>query len=103
MNSGKIPPLSWKSSDMPLEGLANQAIFDIIVIMCAALVSSRDRESSIMVAEISLKRQEILKIAARHGVTRIRVFGSAARGEAGPESDVDFLIDVDEQLVQFVT
>jgi uncharacterized protein len=40
------------------------------------------------------KRGEILRIAAKHGVTRIRVFGSAARGDCGPESDVDFLIEV---------
>ena len=40
------------------------------------------------------KREEILPIAARHGVLRIRLFGSVARGEAGPESDVDFLVEV---------
>lgn len=40
------------------------------------------------------KRDDILRIAARHGVTDIRVFGSVARGEAGPQSDVDFLIEV---------
>ena len=40
------------------------------------------------------KRDDILRIAAKHGVTRIRVFGSASRGESGPESDVDFLIEV---------
>ena len=39
------------------------------------------------------KREEILRIAAKHGVTSIRVFGSVARGDAGPESDVDFLIE----------
>jgi uncharacterized protein len=39
------------------------------------------------------QREEILRIAAKHGVTSIRVFGSVARGEAGPESDVDFLIE----------
>lgn len=36
------------------------------------------------------KREEILRIAAKHGVTSN---GSVARGEAGPESDVDFLIE----------
>ncbi|MBI2854147.1 MAG: nucleotidyltransferase family protein [Chloroflexi bacterium] len=41
------------------------------------------------------KREEILRIAARHGVTRVRVFGSAARGEATDQSDIDFLIDVE--------
>ena len=43
------------------------------------------------------KRQQILDIAAKHGVTSIRVFGSVARGEAGPESDVDFLVEVGPQ------
>ena len=43
---------------------------------------------------LSNKRNEILRIAAKHGVQRIRVFGSVARGDAGPQSDVDFLIDV---------
>ncbi len=40
------------------------------------------------------KRDEIKKVAARHGVTGIRVFGSFARGEADAESDVDLLIEV---------
>lgn len=40
------------------------------------------------------RRKEILEIAARHGVKSIRVFGSAARGENKPDSDVDFLVQV---------
>jgi predicted nucleotidyltransferase len=40
------------------------------------------------------KREEILRIAAKHGAQRIRVFGSVVRGEAGPQSDVDFLVEV---------
>ena len=40
------------------------------------------------------KRAQILQIAARHGAYNVRIFGSIARGEAGPESDVDFLVDV---------
>jgi len=39
------------------------------------------------------KRQEILDIAAKHGAYNVRIFGSVARGVAGPESDVDFLVD----------
>jgi predicted nucleotidyltransferase len=42
---------------------------------------------------IRAKRDEILRIAAQHGARNIRVFGSVARGEARPESDVDFLIE----------
>ena len=41
------------------------------------------------------KRQEILRIAAKHGARNLRIFGSVARGEAGPDSDVDFLVDLE--------
>jgi uncharacterized protein len=41
------------------------------------------------------RRQEVLRIASRHGASNVRVFGSVARGEAGPESDVDFLVDLE--------
>jgi uncharacterized protein len=40
------------------------------------------------------RRDEILRIAARHGAHNVRVFGSVARGEAGPESDIDLLVDI---------
>jgi predicted nucleotidyltransferase len=40
------------------------------------------------------RRDQILDIARKHGVTRVRVFGSMARGDAGPKSDVDLLVDV---------
>jgi predicted nucleotidyltransferase len=39
------------------------------------------------------KREDIRRIAAKHGAYNVRVFGSIARGEAGPDSDVDLLID----------
>lgn len=38
------------------------------------------------------KREEISKIAASHGATNIRVFGSRARGESAATSDVDLLV-----------
>ena len=36
---------------------------------------------------------EIRLIAGRHKATAIAVFGSVARGEDGPDSDIDFLVD----------
>jgi len=44
---------------------------------------------------LKAKRREILAIAARHGARNLRVFGSVARGEAGPESDLDLLVEMD--------
>ena len=41
------------------------------------------------------KRDEILAIAAKHGAYNVRIFGSVARGEETPTSDIDFLIDYD--------
>lgn len=39
------------------------------------------------------KREEIQRIAAAHGAHNVRVFGSVARGESGPDSDIDLLIE----------
>jgi len=44
---------------------------------------------------LKAKRAEILRIAAQHGARNVRVFGSVARGEAGAESDVDFLVEME--------
>ena len=37
-------------------------------------------------------------LSAEHGVTNLRVFGSVARGEDGPDSDVDLLADIPRGL-----
>jgi uncharacterized protein len=41
------------------------------------------------------EREEILRIAASHGAQNVRVFGSLARGEAVPDSDIDILVELD--------
>ena len=48
------------------------------------------------------ERERVVRVPRRHeaeirarGVTRLALFGSTARGEAGPSSDVDLLIEVD--------
>jgi predicted nucleotidyltransferase len=38
-------------------------------------------------------REQVLRAANAHGAKSIAVFGSVARGGAGPESDVDFLVE----------
>ncbi len=41
------------------------------------------------------KREEILRIAHKHGAFNVRVFGSVARGDADEQSDIDLLVDLD--------
>jgi uncharacterized protein len=41
------------------------------------------------------RRQDILQIAAHHGARNVRVFGSVARGESRPDSDIDFLVELE--------
>lgn len=43
---------------------------------------------------VRLKRSQILQIAARNGVKRLRVFGSVARGTEDEQSDIDFLVEL---------
>lgn len=45
---------------------------------------------------LSRKREDILKIASHYGAKKVRVFGSVVRGEDRPDSDVDFLVELEE-------
>ncbi|WP_062110639.1 nucleotidyltransferase family protein [Bacillus niameyensis] len=45
---------------------------------------------------IQEKSSLILKIASEHGIQNVRVFGSVARQEDGPTSDLDLLVDFEE-------
>jgi uncharacterized protein len=39
-------------------------------------------------------RELIRRIAERHGARNVRIFGSVARGDSRPDSDLDLLVDV---------
>jgi predicted nucleotidyltransferase len=51
--------------------------------------------------DMRAKREDILRIAARHGARNLRIFGSVARGEAGLESDIDVLIEPGPERTPF--
>jgi predicted nucleotidyltransferase len=40
------------------------------------------------------QKRQIKALAARHGASNVRIFGSFARGEVRAHSDVDILVDV---------
>jgi predicted nucleotidyltransferase len=48
-----------------------------------------------MTQYIERNRNAILDVAARHGARNVRVFGSVARGDDNPESDLDLLVDME--------
>lgn len=43
--------------------------------------------------QLNRHRDNLLALASRHRATRIRIFGSVARGEDKPGSDIDLLVD----------
>jgi predicted nucleotidyltransferase len=43
-------------------------------------------------AELSIDHDELVTLCQRYGIARLEVFGSFARGEARPDSDVDVLV-----------
>ena len=51
---------------------------------------------SARMAFLQANSEAIKAIAARHKGLKIAVFGSVARGEDGPDSDVDFLVTFDK-------
>ena len=47
-----------------------------------------------MATAIDRHRDEVLRLVALHGAGNPRLFGSAARGQDTPASDIDLLVDV---------
>ncbi|MPZ88055.1 MAG: helix-turn-helix domain-containing protein [Nitriliruptorales bacterium] len=43
-------------------------------------------------------RHEMRRVAAEHGVSNLRLFGSVARGEETEDSDIDLLVDVGDRV-----
>lgn len=47
-------------------------------------------------SDIRQHREQILALAARHGASRVRIFGSVSRQESTPSSDLDLLVHMGE-------
>lgn len=51
---------------------------------------------NLTLAELRRVRGEIIRIASARGARNVRVFGSVARDEADPSSDIDFIVEMDQ-------
>ena len=58
---------------------------------------ARSEKTKVMDDLLREKRQEILRIAEKHGARNVRIFGSVAYGDATETSDIDLLVDKAEQ------
>lgn len=47
---------------------------------------------------VGRSRQRMLAVAAMHGASELRLFGSTARGEDRPDSDIDLLVHLDRRV-----
>lgn len=83
-NRRKLPTLDT------LDRLAQAA--DAVLDLSYTPVGSARR---VTMATLHRRRREIEAACARHGASRPRVFGSVARGEARPDSDIDLLVDIE--------
>jgi predicted nucleotidyltransferase len=50
---------------------------------------------------VQARREQVKAVAARHHASRVRLFGSVARGEDRPDSDIDLLVDFTEDSSLF--
>jgi predicted nucleotidyltransferase len=47
---------------------------------------------------VDFDRNRLADLCHQHGATRLRLFGSAARGEERPESDIDIIVDFERSV-----
>ncbi|MEA1888237.1 MAG: nucleotidyltransferase domain-containing protein [Pseudomonadota bacterium] len=63
----------------------------------AGSVKEDNKSGQMKMSDIIEKyRSQILLLAKENGVRNVRVFGSMARNESGPDSDLDLLVDIEK-------
>jgi uncharacterized protein len=58
---------------------------------------ARSEKTTVIEGLLQEKRDEILRIAEKHGARNVRIFGSVATGSATDTSDIDLLVDTAEK------
>lgn len=83
--SGRHPNPTIRTLEAVAEHLGLQLAFE----------RQPETRSAPTLAELRAKADEVERIVESHGGRSVRVFGSVARGDAHPASDVDLLVEVE--------
>ena len=62
-----------------------------------AVLRSAPPAGGAALTEVRSRQADIRKAAGRYGIRNVRIFGSVARGDARPDSDLDLLVDFDAE------
>jgi hypothetical protein len=68
---------------------------DLVVDLAVSKSPQRGLPDTPMGRRLRRNRRKIIDAATRAGASHVRVFGSVARGDDSPDSDVDLLIDLE--------
>lgn len=72
-----------------------ERLLDAAGLQLSAVPSSGSRPRTRLRQLLRHHRDDILELALKHGATNVRVFGSVARGQDKPGSDVDLLVEME--------
>lgn len=61
------------------------------------IAMARSKKTETIEDLLRTKRDDILRIAEKHGARNVRIFGSVVHGEAATGSDIDFLVDAADE------
>lgn len=86
------------AQDVTVSELARAILADAVNSAGPAAPGTLGRMSGPLGTRLRIRRQEVLATAADFGLTNLRVFGSVARGEERPGSDIDLLADVPNEM-----
>ncbi|MDH3473079.1 MAG: nucleotidyltransferase family protein [Rhodospirillales bacterium] len=95
-------PRATKRRIKEIAARKNLTVQELVGRMAEEIVARENRSGPTLAEVVQRLRRAEARLKAR-GIVHIHVFGSVARGEAGPESDVDLLADLDEDAAPSLT
>lgn len=91
---GAVPDAAWDAPRRPRTVLLGVLLGSGSTMEAVSGVPSPPETSPPTLDSLRAVREALLEAARRHGAFNLRVFGSVARGESTPDSDIDFLVDM---------